>query len=165
MNSVKNLTFWRAPQLFFGITGIKPVAVPSLQLRHAVCVLIALLVQGCSAPKQLSDADKSALLERVEARRECLATRDWSCAYQYLSPAYRRVFTADMVAGRYTQYPNTVLTGMKLSAYDRNAAVASVEVGVMSRSSVVTISADPLVVQTATESWLWSQGDWWFVPE
>jgi len=54
---------------------------------------------------------------------------------------------------------------MKLGAYDRDAAVASVEVGVMSRSSVVTISADPLVSETLTESWIWSQEGWWFVPE
>jgi hypothetical protein len=54
---------------------------------------------------------------------------------------------------------------MKLGAYDRDAAVASVEVGVMSRSSVVTISADPLVFESATESWIWSPEGWWFVPE
>jgi len=70
-----------------------------------------------------------------------------------------------MVAGRYAEYPSTVLTGVKLGAYDRDAAVASVEVGVMSRSSVVTISANPLEVETVAESWVWSQGGWWYVPE
>jgi len=128
-------------------------------------VLIVTILIGCSAPKTLSISEENALLARVEARRECLAARDWPCAYQYLSPAYRQVFSESMVSGRYTQYPNTVLTGMKVGAYDRDAAVASVEVGVMSRSSVVTISADPLVFESVTESWIWSPEGWWYVPE
>jgi len=123
------------------------------------------VLTGCGAPKTLSVSEESALLARVKARRECLAARDWPCAYRYLSPAYRQVFSENMVAGRYAQYPNTVLTGIKVGAYDRDAAVASVEVGVMSRSSVVTISANPLVVETVAESWVWSQGGWWYVPE
>jgi hypothetical protein len=128
-------------------------------------LLVPLVILGCSAPQTLSISEENALLARVKARRECLAARDWQCAYQYLSPAYRQVFSESMVAGRYTQYPNTVLTGMKVGAYDRDAAVASVEVGVMSRSSEVTISAALPVFEVVTESWLWSRAGWWFAPE
>jgi len=147
------------------IEGIKVLSWSSKSIGYACFLLPLLALSACNAPKTLSISEENALLARVKARRECLAARDWPCAYQYFSPAYRQVFSESMVSGRYTQYPNTVLTGMKLGAYDRDAAVASVEVGVMSRSSVVTISADPLVSETLTESWIWSQEGWWFVPE
>jgi hypothetical protein len=40
-----------------------------------------------------------------------------------------------------------------------------VEVGVMSRSSVVSTSASRPVFQTEAEAWIWGQGDWWYVPD
>jgi len=39
-----------------------------------------------------------------------------------------------------------------------------VDVGVMSRSSVVAISANPLVVESVKESWIREADGWWYVP-
>jgi len=58
-----------------------------------------------------------------------------------------------------------VLTGVKVVAYDRGAAVASVRIGVMSRSSTDASSASRAIVvspSTLTEAWLEYGGKWWY---
>jgi len=57
------------------------------------------------------------------------------------------------------------LTGVKVVAYDRNAAVASVMVGVMSSSSTDASSASrafSVVPSTLSESWIQVRGEWWY---
>jgi len=58
-----------------------------------------------------------------------------------------------------------VLTGVKVVAYDRGAAVASVRVGVMSGPLIGTPSASRGVAVTSmssNEAWLREQGKWWY---
>jgi len=162
---VKNFTKIKFKQNFFENRGIKAVGWPFYRVRRQLVWLFLVLLQACGAPQMLTNTEETALLERVKARRACVSARDWQCMYQFLSPAYRRVFSEDMVAGRYAEYPSTVLTGVKLGAYDRDAAVASVEVGVMSRSSVVASSANLPVFETVVEPWIWKKGNWWYVPQ
>ena len=85
-----------------------------------------------SAPEKLSESKKSVLIQRVSDRWQCLERNDYECAYEFTSPAYRRVFSREMYVNRYFSQTERVLTGVKLVAYDRDAAVASVRVGVMS---------------------------------
>jgi len=57
------------------------------------------------------------------------------------------------------------LTGVKVVAYDRGAAVASVRVGVMSGPLIGTPSASRGVAVTPKslkEAWLRKEGVWWY---
>jgi len=75
------------------------------------------------------------------------------------------VFSYEMYRSRYFSNLERVLTGVKVVAYDRDAAVASVRVGVMSMPLKTTSSASranavsPIVT---FEAWLWGKGDWWY---
>ncbi|MDA8827316.1 hypothetical protein N9N82_08165 [Luminiphilus sp.] len=105
------------------------------------------------------------MIQRVSGRWQCLERNDYACAYKFLSPAYRRVFTPEMYGNRYFSELERVLTGVKVVAYDRNAAVASVMVGVMSSSSTDASSASrafSVTPSTLSESWIQYRGEWWY---
>jgi hypothetical protein len=94
-----------------------------------------------------------------------LERNDYACAYEYLSPAYRNVFSYEMYRNRYFSTLERRLTGVKVVAYDSGAAVASVRVGVMSRPLKSTSSASRAIGITPTnltEAWLWGNGEWWY---
>ena len=115
--------------------------------------------------EELSESKESDLIQRVSGRWQCLERNDYACAYKFLSPAYRGVFTPEMYRNRHFSELERVLTGVKVVAYDRNAAVASVRVGVMSMPLKTTSSASRANVATPTvtsEAWLWGNGKWWY---
>ena len=133
--------------------------------KSAVFLLISMILAACSIPGELSESKESDLIQRVSDRWQCLERNDYACAYEFLSPAYRRVFTPEMYRGRYFSELERVLTGVKVVAYDRNAAVASVMVGVMSSSSTDASSASQAFLVTPStldESWIWERGKWWY---
>jgi len=136
---------------------------------NLVKILVFLVFSGvlasCSAPSEIGEPEKIQLIQRVTDRWRCLETNDYACAYEFLSPAYREVFTEQMYRNRYFSDLNRRLTGVNVVAYDSGAAVASVVVGVMSRPSVETTSASRAVVvvpANLTEAWLWEKGEWWY---
>lgn len=127
--------------------------------------LISVIMAACAAPGELSELEESVLIQRVRDRWQCLERNDYICAYEFLSPAYRGVFTPEMYRNRYFSELERVLTGVKVVNYDRKAAVASVKVGVMSRSSTDASSASRAIVvtpTTLTEAWLEYGGKWWY---
>jgi len=143
----------------------KSVFETSILLKSVFFALISLVMVACSAPRELSESEESLLIQRVSERWWCLERNDYACAYEYLSPAYRKVFTPQMYRNRYFVGLDRVLTGVKVVAYDRDAAVASVRVGVMSRPLKDTSSASRAVAVTPsnlTEAWLWNGGKWWY---
>jgi len=145
--------------------GNKTVFETSNLMKSAFLALILLVMAACSAPRELSELEESVLIQRVSERWWCLERNDYACAYEYLSPAYRKVFTPQMYRNRYFVGLDRVLTGVKVVAYDRDAAVASVRVGVMSRPLKNTSSASRAVAVTPanlTEAWLWNGGKWWY---
>ena len=134
-------------------------------LKLAVLSLIFMILAACSTSKELSESKERQLIQRVSDRWECLERNDYACAYKFLSPAYREVFTPEMYRGRYFSELERVLTGVKVVAYDRNAAVASVLIGVMSSSSTDASSASrasSIVPSTLAESWIQYKGEWWY---
>lgn len=123
------------------------------------------ILAACSAPRELEDSEKNLLIQRVTERWRCLERNDYACAYEYLSPAYRNVFSYEMYRNRYFSALERRLTGVKVVAYDPGAAVASVRVGVMSRPLKITSSASRAIGITPTnltEAWLWGNGKWWY---
>jgi hypothetical protein len=123
------------------------------------------ILAACSAPRELNDSEKNVLIQRVTERWRCLERNDYACAYEYLSPAYRDVFSYEMYRNRYFSALERRLTGVKVVAYDSGAAVASVRVGVMSRPLKSTPSASRAIGITPTnltEAWLWGNGKWWY---
>ena len=134
-------------------------------LKLAVLSLIFMILAACSTSKDLSESKERQLIQRVSERWECLERNDYACAYKFLSPAYREVFTPEMYRSRYFSELERVLTGVKVVAYDRNAAVASVMVGVMSSSSTDASSASrafSVTPSTLSESWIQVRGEWWY---
>ena len=133
--------------------------------KLAVLSLIFMILAACSTSEKLSESKEKQLIQRVSDRWECLERNDYACAYKFLSPAYREVFTLEMYRSRYFSELERVLTGVKVVAYDRNAAVASVLVGVMSRSATDASSASRAITvtpSTLTEDWIWHRREWWF---
>jgi hypothetical protein len=136
-----------------------------LLLRSGVLSLILVVMAACSVPEKLSESKKTVLIQRVSDRWQCLERNDYACAYEFTSPAYRRVFSREMYVNRYFSQTEHVLTGVKLVAYDRDAAVASVRVGVMSGPLKNTPSASRGIAVTPLsldEAWLQSDGKWWY---
>jgi len=136
-----------------------------LPMKFAVFAVIFGVMVACTAPKSLTDSEKSKLIQRVSERWRCLERNDYGCAYVFLSPAYRTVFSRQMYENRYFGELERRLTGVKVVAYDSQAAVASVRVGVMSRPSDDTLSASraiAVVPTNLTESWIWAEGEWWY---
>jgi hypothetical protein len=136
-----------------------------LLLKSGVLSLILVVMAACSVPEKLSESKKAVLIQRVSDRWQCLERNDYACAYEFTSPAYRRVFSREMYVNRYFSQTERVLTGVKLVAYDRDAAVASVRVGVMSGPLKNTPSASRGIAVTPLsldEAWLRSGGKWWY---
>ena len=134
-------------------------------VKSAITGLILVIMAGCLASSELKESDKNHLIQRVSERWRCLERNDYACAYQFLSPAYREVFSVKMYQNRYLLNTDRVLTGVKVVAYDRNAAVASVLIGVMSSSSTDASSASrafSVTPSTLTEVWIQYSGEWWF---
>ena len=136
-----------------------------LSMKSGVLSLILVVMAACSAPENLSESKKSVLIQRVSHRWQCLERNDYDCAYEFTSPAYRRVFSREMYVNRYFSQTERILTGVNLVAYDRDAAVASVRVGVMSGPLKNTPSASRGIAVTPLsldEAWLRSGGKWWY---
>jgi len=137
----------------------------SLLVKSVLFGPILLVMAACSAPEKLSESEESVLIQRVSDRWRCLERNNYACAYKFLSPAYREVFSVEMYRNRYLLNADRVLTGVKVVAYDRGAAVASVRVGVMSGPLIGTPSASRGVAVTSmssNEAWLREQGKWWY---
>jgi hypothetical protein len=134
-------------------------------VRVAILLSFSVVLAACSAPSELKESRKDELIQRVTERWRCLERNDYACAYEYLSPEYRAVFSYEMYRNRYFSNLERVLTGVKVVAYDRDAAVASVRVGVMSsslKSTPSALRASMVTPATLDEAWLWEGSAWWY---
>ena len=131
-----------------------------------VFLLAAVVVLGgCATSKTLSPEDVERLEARATARWKLLEQRDWSSAYDYMSPAYREVFTRRMYEGRFSYMVEWELTSVEVVNYDAAAAVASVAVRVMSRPVKQTSAASKAIGAVPTrfvEQWILQDGEWWY---
>lgn len=133
-----------------------------------LCLVLAVtLTAGCNGlapqPQELSAEDVAALEERVRARWQTLIEKDFEAAYEFASPNYRAVFSKGMFIGNFSYMLDWRLTDVEVLAYDADAAVASVAVRVMSKSTKQTsVSAQfGFVPATVRERWVSIDGEWW----
>jgi len=134
-------------------------------LKGIVSLLLLVSVSAWTAAEGLSEARIEQLEARAEARWEALEARDWARAYEFLSPAYRAVFSREMYAQKFSYMVEWELTGLEVVAYDAPAAVASVTVRVMSRPVKQTSAASAAIGAVPTrsvEQWILSGGEWWY---
>ena len=133
----------------------------SILVKSAFFALISLVMVACSAPRELSEAEESVLIQRLaSAGGAWRGTTTPVRTSTYLS--LPEGLTPEMYRNRYFSGLDRVLTGVKVVAYDRDAAVASVRVGVMSRPLKDTSSASRAVAVTPanlSEAWLWNGGN------
>ena len=136
----------------------------AVQRLLALAPLIV-LVTACATTRELSEGQQSALVERAAARWEAIEEHDWATAYTYLSPTYRKVFSSDMYARKFSYMVEWELTSVDFLNYDADAAVASVAVRVMSKPTKLTSAASEAIGSVPTrviENWVLVDGEWWY---
>jgi hypothetical protein len=134
-------------------------------LRGAVLLFIAIALGGCASQDRLGVTEKAALIARVEARWAALEAQDYDLAYQFMSPAYRAAFTAEMYTSQFSYMVERELTSVEILNYDAAAAVASVAVGVMSRPVKQTSAASAAIGAVpvkSVEKWILRNKTWWY---
>ncbi len=134
-------------------------------LSYTLAAVGAFLAFESAAEGELTERQRADLIERVETRWSALADQDWDTLYSLQSPVYRSVFTKDMHAVVGFGSVDRELTSVEIVNYDRGAAVASVAVGVMTRSTKQTpATSDALqTLQTEViEQWILRNNEWWF---
>lgn len=110
-------------------------------------------------------ADEAGLRDRVKSRWNALIKRDFHAAYEYASPSYRRLYSAQQFAGIFGHqlvWKQAVIRSVK--SVGDNAANVTVRVTILSPvgSDLGNLVESGLVV---VESWIRDEGQWWFVPK
>ena len=138
-------------------------------VRYAFWILFilpVLMLQGCAGQPTLTDELKQRLVQRVESRWEFYSERDYSGAWNFSTPEYRRIFPQKSYYRNFYGFLEYELTGVQLLAYDAPAAVASVAVRVMISSGRGAPAASLEFGKTPTtidESWKLVGGSWYYV--
>lgn len=100
----------------------------------------------------------------MRERWEALNARDYDSVWEFSTPAFKAVFPKAMYGLNFSYAVDRELTSIEVVNYDAVAAVASVAVGVMSRSTKQASSASralgPVPI-TVREKWLFADGEWW----
>ena len=134
-------------------------------------ILVVLLVGGLSAslgwagtPDGLTPEQEAALEQRVRERWQTLIEKDFDNVWQFSTPTFREVFSKSMYVHNFSYAVDWELTSIDVVNYHADAAVASVAVGVMSRSTKHVSSASRAlgaVPITIREKWILADGEWW----
>ena len=132
--------------------------------RATLLPLSLIILAGCAAnPAQPEATDP--FPQRAEARWEALLSGDLETAYSYLSPGYRS--TVSMIDWGVSQRQRKVWwTGAEYVSHDCEE-----------NRCIVVFSADFTVMapvpgadrfdskQTVRETWIKSEGEWWYLPK
>ena len=143
------------------------LCLPTPIFRGLAGAFLLLFLASCAGlggpPRELTEADKAALVERVTARWEAMERKDFAATWDFATPAYRAVFPREYHARNFTYTVDWELTAVEVLAYDADAAVASVAVRVMSRPTKQTaVSAQfGAIPTTVREKWVSIDGEWW----
>ncbi|WP_206613545.1 hypothetical protein [Parahaliea mediterranea] len=121
--------------------------------------------EGAAERDALAPAQEEALVQRVTGRWAALSALNYDQAWEYSSPAYRKIFPKRLFVRNFSYVVERELTGVQVLNYDAGAAVASVSVRVMSRPTKTTSEASRALGAlpvTILEKWILEDGEWWY---
>ncbi len=130
------------------------------------CILPALIFAGCAGQPILTEELKQVLVERIERRWEFYSSKDYSGAWEFSTPEYKKIFPRETYYKNFYGLLEYELTGVQLLAYDADAAVASVAVRVMISSGPGAPAASLALGRSPTtidENWKLVGGSWYYV--
>jgi hypothetical protein len=133
---------------------------------YAVPMLFMLLASGCVTLSELDEEDHAAIAQRVEARWVAINAGDFEGAWSYSTPSFREVFPKHLYRMNFSQTVLNRLTAVEVTSYDARAAVASVAVRVMAeptKYSSAAAKAVGAIPDTIEESWVFVDGEWWYI--
>jgi hypothetical protein len=110
--------------------------------------------------------DTSALKKRVSERWDSLIAKDFAKAYEYFSPAYRKLFPLD----RYLGLTGNSVQWKSIDIKDISVDGGRADVKILLRYRV-TLPPEPgfnmdalgTLDKTIHEVWLWEDGNWWYI--
>ena len=129
-------------------------------------ILSLLNMLGCAGQAVLTQELQDKLVERIERRWEFYAVRDYSGAWDFSTPEYKKIFPRESYYKNFHGLLDLELTGVRLLAYDAGAAVASVAVRVMISPRPGAPAASLALGKTPTtidETWKLVDGKWYYV--
>ena len=134
----------------------------------SLIILLPFIVifQGCAQQVTITEGVQEQLILRVQERWELISNRDYSGAWVYSTPEFKRFFSRDTHYMRFHGLIEYGLTEVQLLAYDSGAAVASVRVRVMISPGPGAPAASLALGKTSTtidEKWKMVAGSWYFV--
>ena len=129
-------------------------------------ILSLSILLGCAGQVVLTQELQDKLVERIEHRWEFYAVRNYTGAWDFSTPEYRRVFPRESYYKNFHGLLQLELTGVQLLAYDARAAVASVAVRVMisprpgAPAASLALGKSPTTID---ETWKLVDGNWYYV--
>lgn len=137
--------------------------------RILPAILLALLVSACgttgSTRTKVPQTPEEAITQRAQERWKLIVAGDFKSAYEYLTPGARAVMSLDAYAGRLgmAQIKWTGSTVDWVKCEDADTCQAQVAVDTL--ITVPGTGQGQVPGQTRlVESWLRSDGQWYFLP-
>lgn len=107
------------------------------------------------------------LRERVQGRWDALIKRDFTAAYQYFSPAYRKLTPLEKYSARFgsaVAWESITITGVSLGEGKADVSFElSYQLAIPTGDGAALGESIGSISKSMKETWLWSEGEWWFV--
>ena len=110
-------------------------------------------------------AKRAALEQRVAAKWETLVRRDFAATYAFTSPAYREAFSLEAFRRKFGN-GKVVWKRVEVVSVDfkgDDAAIVGIKIHIVYHDPQSQRSLD--MVTNAQESWVYVDGQWWYVVE
>jgi hypothetical protein len=116
--------------------------------------------------QELPAAERAALEQRVSDRWAAKSAKAFGEVWEYSTPNFRAAFPKALYVHTFSHGVEWELTGVEVTHYDPDAAVASVVARVMTwptqpaSTASIEIGEQEVILR---EKWMKSRGEWWHV--